>query len=122
MPRHRPIPLGLVAQVAALALLTGCGDDHRTEAQRCVDGSDWAVVPDARCDEPQRSRTGATGPGRYGWYYGGTGYNVGDRPTGGSTVPSSDFNQVRVNSPAHLGGPSSRGGFGTHGTGVSSAS
>jgi hypothetical protein len=123
MPRQqRSIPLGLVARVAALAVLTGCGDDHRTEAQRCVDGADWAVVADERCDEQQRasgSQTGAGGLGRYHWYYGGSGYNVGERPAGGSTVPNSSLNQVRVNSPAHLGGPSSRGGFGSHGTGAS---
>jgi hypothetical protein len=114
MPPTRPIPLGLVAQVAALAMLTGCGDDHRVEAQRCLDIADWQVVPDDRCERP--SDSGArVGAGRYFWHYGGRGYNVGDRPTGGSPIPSSTFKQVRVNSPAsgHLGGPSSRGGFGS---------
>jgi len=127
MPRPRSIPLGLVAQVAALAMLTGCGDDHRVEAQRCLDISDWQVVPDDRCEQPQadpRTRTGSAGGGRYFWHYGGQGYNVGDRPTGGSPIPSSSFRQVRVNSSAsgHLGGSSVRGGFGSSGAHASGAS
>ena len=126
MPRPRSIPLGLVAQVAALAMLTGCGDDHRVvEAQRCLDISDWMVVPDNRCDQQQtegRTRTGSAGGGRYFWHYGGQGYNVGDRPTGGSPVPSSSVRQVRVNSGGHLGGSSVRGGFGSSGVHASGAS
>ena len=124
MPRARSIPLGLVAQVAAIAMLTGCGDDHRAEAQRCLDISDWMVVPDDRC-EPQPADRGtrtAGGSGRYFWHYGGNGYNVGDRPTGGSPIPNSSLRQVRVNSGGHLGGPSSRGGFGSSGIHASGSS
>ena len=121
MPRQRSIPLGLVAQVAALAILTGCGDDHRAEAQRCVDISDWAVAPDQRCDQQQQGRS--TGAGRYYWYYGGRGYDVGEHPSGGSPIPNSSLRQVRVNSGSgHLGGSSVRGGFGSHGSGASGAS
>lgn len=126
MPRPRSIPLGLVAQVAALAMLTGCGDDHRTEAQRCLDISDWMVVPDDRCEQPsdRRTRVGSGGSGRYFWHYGGQGDNVGDRPAGGSPIPSSTLKPVRVNSPSsgHLGGPSVRGGFGSSGAHASGGS
>ena len=121
MRRSRTVDVPLVVRVAATAVLLGCGSDHRLEAQRCVT-RDWEVVPDAQCKAPSagpdRARTG----GSYFWYYGGHGTRLGERATGGSTVPPASGIVTRPNSGGYAiavpGGVSTRGGFGTSVHGV----
>ncbi len=122
MRRSRVIDIPLVAQVAATAMLLGCGSDHRVEAQRCVD-ADWTVVHDDQCAEPGANLPGgAPARGSYGWYYGGTGTRIGDRADGGGTVPPTSGTVVRPNSGGVRtlvgGGVSTRGGFGAHASGA----
>src|SRR5262245_21342810 len=121
MKRSRVVDIPLVVNVAAAAILLGCGADHRLEAQRCVT-RDWEVVPDANC-EAQPSTPGHALVGRtYFWYYGGRGTRIGERATGGSTIPPSSGIVTRPNSGGHAiavhGGVSTRGGFGSHASGV----
>lgn len=124
--RTRTIDVPLVVRVAAAAMLLGCGSDHRLEAQRCVT-RDWEVVPDAHCEAqgppvPGRAPIGS----HYIWYYGGRGTSLGERVTGGNTVPPANGLVTRPNSGGYAiavgGGPSTRGGFGSsaHGGGVTS--
>jgi hypothetical protein len=138
MRRSRVVDIPLVVRVAAAAMLLGCGADHRAEeAQRCVD-RDWNVVPDLRCEELGPGVAGrAPVRDRYYWYYGGRGTGVGDRASGGSTVPPGEGTVVRPNSggiraPARggvstrggasvSGGTSTRGGFGSTGHGISAS-
>jgi hypothetical protein len=120
MKRSRAIDIPLVVRVATTAMLLGCGADHRVEAQRCVT-RDWEVVPDANCDAQP------TAPGRapighsYFWYYGGRGFGIGERASGGSTVPPTGGVVTRPNSGGGRfsapGGVSTRGGFGSHASG-----
>jgi hypothetical protein len=115
MKRSRAVDIPLVVRVAAAAVLLGCGSDHRLEAQRCVT-RDWEVVPDANC-EGQPSTPGRAPVGsNYFWYYGGRGFGVGERASGGSSVPPSGGVVTRPNSGgiavAAPGGVSTRGGFG----------
>jgi hypothetical protein len=121
MKRSRVVDIPLVVNVAAVAMLLGCGADHRLEAQRCVT-RDWEVVPDANC-EAQPVTPGQAPIGRtYFWYYGGRGTRIGERATGGSTIPPSRGIVTRPNSGGHAmavhGGVSTRGGFGSHASGV----
>lgn len=120
MRRSRTIDIPLVVQVAATAMVLGCGADHRVEA-RCVD-KDWTVVSDEKC-EPGASRDGQAPAGsRYGWYYGGTGTRIGDRVGGGTTAPPQSGSVVLPNSGGIRapvgGGVSARGGFGAHASGT----
>jgi len=120
MRRSRVIDIPLVTQVAAMAMILGCGSDHRVEAQRCVD-ADWTVVPDDKCANPGANLPGgAPSHGSYGWYYGGTGTRIGERADGGGTVPPTSGTVVRPNSGGVRvpigGGVSARGGFGAHGS------
>jgi len=125
MRRGRVIDIPLVVEIAATAMLLGCGADHRGETQRCVD-TDWTVVPDDKCTQPSAGSSGGA-PGRpsYGWYYGGTGTRIGDRVQGGGTIPPTSGAVVRPNSGGArmlvAGGGSTRGGFGAHASGVSGA-
>ena len=121
MKRSRVVDIPLVVNVAAAAILLGCGADHRLEAQRCVT-RDWEVVPDANC-EAQPSTPGQAPIGRtYFWYYGGRGIGIGERASGGSMIPPSRGMVTRPNSGGHAfavhGGVSTRGGFGSHASGV----
>ena len=122
--RTKSLALPLVREVALVALLTGCGADHRTEVKRCVDDQQ-RVVPDEQCEwtdgrSPSSSAWGSHG-GRF-WYYGGRGYAPGDIATGGSRTPTPGLTSVRPSAPGHLGGPSARGGFGASGEAASGAS
>jgi hypothetical protein len=116
MRRSRSVDVPLVVRVAAAAVLLGCGADHRLEAQRCVT-RDWEVVPDAQC-EAQPSTPGRAPIGsHYFWYYGGRGTSIGERVSGGSTIPPSSGVVTRPNSGGYAiavpGGVSTRGGFGS---------
>jgi len=116
MKRSRVVDIPLVVRVAAAAVLLGCGADHRLEAQRCVN-RDWEVVPDANC-EAQPTTPGHAPIGHsYFWYYGGRGIGIGERASGGSTIPPSSGVVTRPNSGgfaiAAPGGVSTRGGFGS---------
>jgi len=109
-------------RVAAAAMLLGCGSDHRLEAQRCVT-RDWEVVPDAHCEAQGPSTPGRAPIGSsYLWYYGGRGSSLGERVTGGSTVPPANGLVTRPNSGGYAiavpGGTSTRGGFGSSVHGV----
>jgi len=57
----------------------------------------------------------------YFWYYGGRGTGIGERATGGSTIPPSSGMVTRPNSGGYAiavhGGVSTRGGFGSHASG-----
>ena len=116
MKRSRAVDIPLVMRVATAAVLLGCGADHRVEAQRCVT-RDWEVVPDASCEAQP------TAPGRapighsYFWYYGGRGFGIGERASGGSTIPPTGGVVTRPNSGGGKffapGGVSTRGGFGS---------
>ena len=120
MKRSRVVDIPLVVNVAAAAMLLGCGADHRLEAQRCVT-RDWEVVPDANCEAqpttPGRAPIGHT----YFWYYGGRGVGIGERASGGSMIPPSTGMVTRPNSGGYAiavhGGVSTRGGFGSHASG-----
>jgi hypothetical protein len=97
----RAISLVLVPEIAAAAILAGCGADQRT-AQRCVDER-LVVVHDENCEEQaRRIRTGVgVSWGRYYWYHGGRGTTIGTPASGGSAIY------------AHPSVP--RGGFGAMG-------
>ena len=100
--KRRTISLVLVPEIAAAAILAGCGADHRT-AQRCVDERQ-VVVADDWCEEQSRqiaSGRSYSGP-HYYWYHGGRGTTIGSPSTGGTAVL------------AHPSVP--RGGFGSTGT------
>lgn len=121
MKRSRVVDIPHVVNVAAAAMLLGCGADHRLEAQRCVT-RDWEVVPDANC-EAQPTTPGHAPIGRtYFWYYGGRGTGIGERAGGGSTIPPSSGMVTRPNSGGRTfsvsGGVSTRGGFGSQASGV----
>jgi hypothetical protein len=114
------IRLGLVPQVAALALLAGCGEDaERQEVARCVDAR-GTVTWDDRCTgspSDPRSPGPASGASHY-WYYGGRGYNMDETASGGSPTPTPGATQITRASPAFgrvASAASSRGGFGSSG-------
>ena len=114
------IRLGLVPQVAALALLAGCGEDtERQEVARCVDAR-GTVTWDDRCTgapSDPRSPGPASGASHY-WYYGGRGYNMGETVSGGSPTPTPGATQITRSSPAFgqvASAASARGGFGSSG-------
>ena len=119
------IRLGLVPQVAALALLAGCGEDtERQEVARCVDAR-GTVTWDDRCTgapSDPRSPGPASGASHY-WYYGGRGYNMGETVSGGSPTPTPGATQITRSSPAFgrvAEAASARGGFGSIGSSGSS--
>jgi len=118
------IRLGLVPQVAALALLAGCGEDaERQEVARCVDARGTVTWDDRCTGEPSdpRSPGPASGASHY-WYYGGRGYNMGETVSGGSPTPTPGATQITRSSPAFgqvASAASSRGGFG--GSGIQSS-
>ena len=100
--RKRDISLTLVTQVASIALLIGCSEDHRAEVQRCTDNNGF-IVPDEKCEQVQAvtqpATTTTTRPGGghvtvvntpspYRWYYGGSGMHVGESASGGSFTPN----------------------------------
>jgi len=96
----RRISLVLVPEIAAAAILAGCGSDHRI-AQRCVDERQ-IVVPDEQCEEQSRRiASGSSSTAHYYWYHGGGGTSVGSPASGGTAVV------------AHPSVP--RGGFGSIG-------
>lgn len=65
--------------IMATLILSACGED-----QRCVDAN-GNVVEDKKCQEEEKSQTrSGGGAGLYRWYYGGSGYGVGSRVSGGS--------------------------------------
>jgi hypothetical protein len=124
MKRSRAVDIPLVMRVATAAVLLGCGADHRAEAQRCVT-RDWEVVPDANC-EAQPTAPGHAPIGHsYFWYYGGRGFGIGERASGGSTIPPTSGVVTRPNSGGGRfsapGGVSSRGGFGSTAGGAHSS-
>jgi hypothetical protein len=97
----RTISLVLVPEIAAAAILAGCGADHRV-AQRCVDERQ-VVVPDEQCEEQSRRiASGTASTGHYYWYHGGRGTSIGSSASGGTAVL------------AHPSVP--RGGFGSTGS------
>ena len=100
------VSLGLVAFVAGT--LAACGTAG--PGRRCID-QDSRVVPDPACDSDRRV---SSYPGVYHWYYGGSGYRIGQQAFGGSTTPGSG-------TAAHS--TTTRGGFGdsaaAHGSGGS---
>jgi hypothetical protein len=103
----RSISLVLVPEIAAAAILAGCGADHRT-TQRCVDDR-LVVVEEERCEEQVRRGGSATSTGsRYFWYHGGRGTTIGTSTSGGTAVL------------AHPSVP--RGGFGSTAHGISGGS
>ena len=112
----RRISLSLLVKVAAVALATGCGADHRTEVRRCVDDTDW-IVDDSLCEQAGRRSMGAR-PTSYRWYYGGGGHYPGQYATGGSRTPTPGLASVKPSAPTAgwFGGRSSRGGFGSTGS------
>ena len=71
--------------VMAALILSACGEDRR-----CVDAN-GVVVEDERCQKEEKDRGRTDGGGRvyYRWYYGGSGYKVGSRASGGSYSPVS---------------------------------
>ena len=71
--------------IMAALILAACGEDRR-----CVD-ADGIVVDEKKCreEEKDRGRTGGSGTVHYRWYYGGSGYQVGSRASGGSYSPVS---------------------------------
>jgi hypothetical protein len=99
----RTISLVLVPEIAAAAILAGCGGDHRT-AQRCVDDR-LVVVEEERCEEQARRRGSTATGSRYYWYHGGRGTTIGSSSSGGTAVL------------AHPSVP--RGGFGSTAHGLS---
>jgi|GEM_PF-1348834 len=135
------IRIPLVMELAALALLMGCGSEHREEAKRCIDrtrpgtapgaSQSWAVVPEDRCspeaeERYRRSFGGSTVyPYPYQWYYGGHGYYPGGYATGGATAPTQGYRSVTPSTPGFsqspASGASSRGGFGSAGGAHSSS-
>lgn len=102
----------VVMGVAMSALvLSGCSDGGQ---RRCVDPKTGQVVESYYCADETRSAYG----GVHYWYYGGSGYRVGDRVTGGSNTPP-----AHGSGSTHLASSSgvARGGFGSsaaaHGAG-----
>lgn len=142
--RSTSITLSLVAQVASLALLMGCGEEQRVSAeqvQRCIDNRTSLVIADKHCEEEwtgssnqakdPSTQTTPRGGGAvvhhyhpyYNWYYGGRGYDIGSRAEGGSPTPPG-FNTWRPNAPGNAGvsrtiSAPRGGGFGSTGVAVS---
>jgi hypothetical protein len=118
----RRISLSLILQVAAVALATGCGADHRTEVRRCVDDKDW-VVDESLCEQGRRS-IGPRGVTSYRWYYGGFGHYPGQYASGGQRTPTPGLASVKSGSSStgFFGGRSSRGGFGSAGSSLGAGS
>jgi uncharacterized protein YgiB involved in biofilm formation len=103
MRKSAKVTLALLSSFAA-AVMNGCDskdDGDWVEAKRCVDNNN-VVVEDRLCD--------SEGPNRqfYSHYYGGHGYYVGDRASGGGRVAQTGVNYA---SPSHV----TRGGFGSTG-------
>src|SRR5947209_359660 len=97
MRKSRSVTLGLLATFA----MSACNrQQSNTEMQRCVDDKSF-VVDDGYCTHPSSNY-----PGRYRWYYGGSGsYIPGTLASGGSTSAHAGFTGTRSSSV-------SRGGFG----------
>ena len=103
MKKSAKVTLAFLSSFAA-AVMNGCDSNDGgdwVEAKRCVD-HDNVVVEDRLCD--------SDGPNRhyYSHYYGGHGYYVGDRASGGGRVSQTGVNYA---SPSHI----ARGGFGSTG-------
>lgn len=109
--RSTTITLTLLSSTAA-AVLSACGRSRRD----CVDAQN-RVVADSLCrDYDARAAThGGSAWYPYRYYYGGRGYaGVGSILSGGSyAAPRSGYG----GSGAHIGGGTSRGGFGGIGAG-----
>lgn len=103
MKKSAKVRLAFLSSFAA-AVMNGCdskdGGDW-VEAKRCVDNSN-VVVEDRLCD--------SDGPNRhyYSHYYGGRGYYVGERASGGGRFAQPG---VSYASPSHV----ARSGFGSTG-------
>ena len=103
MKKSAQVTLAFLSSFAA-AVMNGCDSNDGgdwVEAKRCVD-HDNVVVEDRLCD--------SDGPNRhyYSHYYGGHGYYVGDRASGGGRVSQTGVNYA---SQSHI----ARGGFGSTG-------
>ncbi len=121
MKKSRVIELGLLLAMAGA--LTGCRREARVD-QRCVDAN-GVVVDDKYCanQDQQRGTLGFVGgyyP--YRWYYGGYGSGLGSRVGNGSYDVPASGTIVRPNSGGTVvrGGSSTRGFFGSIGSGRSS--
>ena len=119
------IRLGLVPQVAALALLAGCGEDpEKQEVARCVDARGTVTWDDRCTGAPSDPRSpGPAGGASHYWYYGGRGYNMGETVSGGTTTPTPGTTQITRSSPSFgrvASAASARGGFGSIGSSGSS--
>lgn len=123
MKKSRVIELGLLLAMAGA--LTGCRREPSV-AQRCVDAN--GVVVDDKCcatQDQQRGSPGFVGGGYYPyrWYYGGYGTGLGSRVGNGSYDAPPAGTIVRPNSGGTVvrgGGSSTRGFFGSSGSGRSS--
>ena len=112
----------IVLGVAMSALIvSGCSDESVQE-RRCVDRT-GQVTQSYNCDDDETRRYyGSSGGGVYSWYFGGSGYSVGETVSGGSRTPPRGYSApVRMGksgsslSGAHYASASgtSRGGFGS---------
>lgn len=131
MKRSPAITIALVTQVAAAALLAGCGEEHRltemaegpTPAQVCAD-KDGVIVTDDMCKQPPPQQAQAGGSGHapvivqsypYHWYYyphyeGRTYWAPGGRiPSNAVTTPPAGVTPVRPNAPGFTSSPAYKG-------------
>jgi uncharacterized protein YgiB involved in biofilm formation len=103
MKKSAQVTLAFLSSLAA-AVMNGCDSDKDgdwVEAKRCVDNNN-VVVEERWCE--------AGGPAShyYSHYYGGHGYYMGDRASGGGRFAQPGVNYT---SPSHV----ARGGFGSTG-------
>ncbi len=64
--------------IRSALILCACGDERR-----CVD-ENGNVVEDSKCKDADRQRSLGGHGGGFHWYYGGSGYRIGSRVSGGS--------------------------------------
>ncbi|MEN6438689.1 MAG: hypothetical protein ABFD97_08900 [Syntrophobacter sp.] len=119
--RRKTETIALGVAMSAL-ILTSCSDDG--VRRRCIDPRTGTVVQSYYCDDDETRRRYYTGSSwdSVSWYYGGSGYDVGDRVSKGSTTPPRGYSAPGHSSSMHLASAStSRGGFGSsasaHGSG-----
>jgi hypothetical protein len=75
MKKSTGITLGLVMSTLIMA---GCDDKTR-----CVDAN-GVVVEDGKCREEEKKKEQGHSSSGFHWYSGGTGYQVGERASGGT--------------------------------------
>lgn len=111
----RRISLSLLTVAAMFSM--SCDSKPKGQVTRCVD-VDGRVVVDDKCDQQSHVPTGYGPYPLYRWYYGGSGYGVGQPAGGGSFQPAPELPIYRATSPE--GSAILRGGFGQGFTGVGS--